>query len=929
MKLVPKTALLAALLSAGVILPAHAADAPSKTYTIAAAPLAEALNRFAADAGVILVFDANLLRGLQSRGLQGKYDLQSGFQALLSGTRYEAVLARSGAYILRERPTPPPPPSREQLTEAKPDAAMGEITVTASTLPTVDKLDREMIVNLATINGDLTSQLKLNPNIQYAEAQLSSHTGGEIAPAEISIHGAKPFQNEILLDGVSIANDIDPGNKMNASSIDVIPGSAQSLAIDSSILCDIEVKDSNVSAEYGRFTGGVVTSRVCSARKKLGGSVAVGYTSSDWSTLFIDPARQVEFEQSSNENYQPRFSKWTYKTTLEARPTDEWGVLVSAVRRTSAIPLRRFKTANEDSTLSQDMTQRRKQDTLVVKSDYTPAGSPHKAELTMVYAPSANTYYIENFRDGDYTIDGGGLNLSSRLESRYDMATLTNQLSYSRNQQSRRGDANIYRLWRWSADKNWGDPTATTNPTSGEGSWGDIDQEMKSLEYKFRSVFKPFTLGASKHRVVAGLEARHQEAEYARLKDQYYYYTSAVLPASGAMANCQLSDGSYDTSACSSAPTLIQGAGQYFRNLMIYRAGSFDLSTSSWAGYVEDELSWRNLTLRVGVRADRDGLTGNTNAAPRLKLGWQAADPLYLDVGLNRYYGRNLFAYALQEKIATLKTTQSRNGTLSFSAPAVNRPENRLDDMRSPYDDEFTAGLTYDGELLAGPLSVRFTRRNGHDQIVKIIKRAQTDCAGSQCYVYTNNGASVAKDLTVSWSNARAFKTGNVATRMWVAANKSDITSNYSDYTSAVGASVLEDSLINYDGKVIHYSEKPADNFNRPWTLRVGAMSTIASQQLSISNILRVRGGYQQFVRNGTVIYQGASIDNYEIANLPRSTAIDTVVHWSPRVYRDQRLDVKLTIENLTNKKNQMTISDSFVAYERGRTFALEIGYAF
>lgn len=925
MNLVPKTALLAALLGAGLLPPAHAVAA-AKTYTIAAAPLAEVLNRFAAESGVILVFDANLLRGLQSHGLQGKYDLPSGFQALLAGTRYEAVLARSGAYILRERPAPAP---REPLAVAKPDANMGEITVTASTLPTVEKLDREMIVNMASINGDLTSQLKLNPNIQYSEDHLSSYTGGEIAPAEISIHGAKPYQNEILLDGVSIANDIDPGNKLITATPDLIPGSAQSLAVDSSILCDIEVMDSNVSAEYGRFTGGVVTSRVCSARKKLGGSVSVGYTSSGWSELFIDPNRQQEFDQSSNEKYQPRFRKWTYKSTLETRPREDWGLLISAVRKTSEIPLQRSATSNQDSSISQEVTQRRKQDTLLLKTDYTPAGSPHKAELTMVYAPTANTYFIQNFRDGDFTIDGGGLNLSGRLDSRYDVVTLTNQLSYSRNQQSRRSDADTYRLWRWSPEKNWGDPAAAANPTSGEGAWGDIDQELKSVEYKFRSVFKPWTWGASRHRVTAGLEARRQQAEYARLKDLYYYYTQVSLPTTGAMSSCQRDDGSIDAVACSTSPTLVQGVGQYFRNLMIYHAGNFDLTSNTGAAYVEDDISWRTLTLRAGLRADRDSLTGNTSTAPRLKLGWQAADPLYLDLGLNRYYGRNLFAYALQEKIGTLKTTQNRTSTLTFGAPTTTRPENRLEDLRSPYDDEVTTGLTYDGDLLAGPLSLRFTRRNGHDQIVKVLKRGQADCNSNQCYIYTNNGGSTAKDFTISWSNARAFKTGKVATRMWVAANKSDVTTNYSTYASTAGSDVTDDTLINYDGKVIRYSEKPADNYNRPWTLRIGAMSTIASQQLTISNILRVRGGYQQIVENGTVIHEGASIDNYEKTNLPRSTAIDTVVHWTPRVYRDQRLDVKLTIENLTNKKNQMTVSDSYVAYERGRTFALEIGYAF
>jgi len=52
-------------------------------------------------------------------------------------------------------------------------------------------------------------------------------------------------------------------------------------------------------------------------------------------------------------------------------------------------------------------------------------------------------------------------------------------------------------------------------------------------------------------------------------------------------------------------------------------------------------------------------------------------------------------------------------------------------------------------------------------------------------------------------------------------------------------------------------------------------------------------------------------------------------VHWSPRIYKRQELDVKLTIENLTNRKNTMTISEAYVSYERGRTIALEIGYDF
>jgi len=71
------------------------------------------------------------------------------------------------------------------------------------------------------------------------------------------------------------------------------------------------------------------------------------------------------------------------------------------------------------------------------------------------------------------------------------------------------------------------------------------------------------------------------------------------------------------------------------------------------------------------------------------------------------------------------------------------------------------------------------------------------------------------------------------------------------------------------------------------------------------------------------------TLENYEKTRLPQANAIDTVVNWTPRVYRNQRLDVKLTIENITNEKNKMTVNDTYATYERGRSFALEIGYGF
>lgn len=929
--------LLSALLSAGILLPATVAMAadgdagrsqPAKTYAIASAPLADVLNRYAAEAGVVLVFDAGQLGGAQSKGLQGKYDVQGGFQALLAGTKYDAVMNKSGGFVLRERPAAAAARG-DKTAGAEPESTLQPIHVQASSLGTVERLDREMISNAAAVNGDMTSMLRINPNVQFDDALLSSATGGEIAPAEISIHGAKAYQNEILLDGVSISNDIDPGNKITTTSPDLIPGSAQSLAVDASILCDIEVLDSNVSAEYGRFVGGVIKSRVCAARKQFGGKVAIGYTSSSWSKLLIDPAREQEFEESSNADLQPRFKKWTYKTTAEARFGDAWGVLVSGVRRTSEIPLNRFTTSNEGTTVSREVTQKREQDTLVVKADYTPATGIHKGEMTLAYAPSNNSYFIENYRDSDYTIKSGGLNLSGRIESRYDLATVTNQLSWSRNKQSRRGEADTYMNWRWSADKNWGDPTLGVNPMSGEGAQGDVDQEIKTAEYKLRAAFTPFNTGPVRHRVASGLELRNQEGTYARLKTQYNYSTVSSLPATGIMARCLGTDGITDTVACSAAPSR-QGVGQYFRTEIVYNVGAIDVKAHSSSAYLEDEATWGDFSLRAGMRGDRDSLIGKTNIAPRVKLGWQASDVLALDLGANRYYGRNLFAFAMQEKVNALKTQRTRSSSsLVWGAPTTTKPSNRLEDMDSPYDDELTAGLTYESDLLAGPLSVRYTHRDGNDQIVRVSRTNQSDCANNSCFIFTNNGQSTTRDITVSWSNARAFKILKSANRFWVAVNKSDTKANYSTYAASYSTAMLNDALVMYDGTVMRYSDIPAANYNRPWTARLGAMTTLPAQHLTINNMLRVRGGFEQILQRGSAVVDGVSLVNFERTNMPRSVALDTVIRWTPRIYKRQELEVKLTIENITNHKNMIAVNDTYASYERGRTIALEIGYDF
>ncbi|ASC88346.1 TonB-dependent siderophore receptor [Pseudomonas fragi] len=75
---------------------AQAQTAAVQTYDIPAGPLSSALNRFAQQAGVAIIFQSSNLEGLSTPGLQGAYNEQGGFDALLRGSGYTVVKSANG-----------------------------------------------------------------------------------------------------------------------------------------------------------------------------------------------------------------------------------------------------------------------------------------------------------------------------------------------------------------------------------------------------------------------------------------------------------------------------------------------------------------------------------------------------------------------------------------------------------------------------------------------------------------------------------------------------------------------------------------------------------------------------------------------------------------------------------------------------------------
>ncbi|MRR56658.1 MAG: TonB-dependent receptor [Deltaproteobacteria bacterium] len=167
-----------AALGVGFAAPAMAQTAPgSRQYDISAGPLDQVLTRFAQQAGVAVATDAASLKGLQSKGLHGKYGVEEGFAVLLRGSGY-GVGKTSDGYVLvpaekvsvaeiPEKPTQLTPIEVRSAAETgsayyRPIASSATKTDTPlmQTPMTVEVLPKTMLEEMGVVNTGLADVVK-------------------------------------------------------------------------------------------------------------------------------------------------------------------------------------------------------------------------------------------------------------------------------------------------------------------------------------------------------------------------------------------------------------------------------------------------------------------------------------------------------------------------------------------------------------------------------------------------------------------------------------------------------------------------------------------------------------------------------------------------------------------------------------------------
>lgn len=768
-------------------------------------------------------------------------------------------------------------------------------------------------------NGDLATLLRAHPNVQIDEAAGSALAPGEIRPAEISINGGLYYQNLFLIDGASFTNDLDPSTYANPNSYADVPSTTQGLALDTSLLERLVVYDSNVPAAYGRFNGGVVDAVTRRAADRLSGSVSVRTTRDAW-TSYPPEADDPEFALSTTADRQPSFEKYDLRARLEGRLENGLGLLGSLSVVRSTIPLRGYVNGFESTADESEKEQTRQNFNLLLKGDWTSDGGIG-VQASTLYAPTDERYFIQNARDSYFDLRQGGPVVSTRLDLPLGAWQLEQRLSFSDLQSSRDSQADYFRFWNWSPEKNWGNPDRA-NPSSIEGAWGDIDQRQREVGWQLVVRRDPIDTAWGQHRLEFGLQVQDRYARYERLSD----HTVDIRPLD--TRTCTAADGTVDTVACSLSPTRRSGRGQYLSRRDIYRAGAFEVEATDYAVHAQDDIALGRFELRPGVRVEGDDYMGKTTVAPRLAMAWDVRGDgrTRLSAGLNRYFGRTFFSNALREGRESLRESYVRGANLLYRFEERGRSLNRFTELEIPYTDEGTLGVQQQLGPLA--LSLKWVRRDGRDEIRRQRIANDDDPAfASRVSVYTNDGRSRSDVYTLSLRPLSAWDWGVTRHEWFLAADRTDVRRNYRDYDDTFNPDAdLRDVI--YDGERIAFDQLPAQNFNRPWTARFGVRSEVPRWGVILGNFLRYRSGYRDVVAVGTEERDGELLDVYAERDLPEGWTLDTSLEWR-RAFGATTGFVRMEANNVTNRLNPTRTGSGTIRYDPGRQYWLEVGASF
>jgi len=763
------------------------------------------------------------------------------------------------------------------------------------------------IQNHESGSGDLLDVLRLSPNVRLGLDQFSVRQDDlqDLRPSDISISGGQIYDNSFRIDGVAVNNvhDVTETNPFNFN--EVAGSAAQTMFLDPSLISALELRDSNVSARYGDFSGGVVDAIIREPSDRFGATLRFGYESDDLVDYIYDDSADL-----SEADVPPSFVRWRAYGTVDLPINERFGLLLGLGQSQSEVDYEINETygggfRGNNATSNQ----------YLVKGTYD-FSDTLRLTGSVVYSPYESEAANRNGINNLIVTKGGGLTSKLGLDGEFGETSWNLQASYVFSEMSRTAPTNHF---SWDSDAPSIDFCTSTNCSV--GGFGDLDQDQRDFRFE-ASLTRPLFGG----QFSAGGELSYTDANKARPEENRAY-----------------SRGDYNPNTVCADPndiTCIDGeiALSTFFAYLPYDAQAEIAQTSAW---IEHSQEFGPLEIRAGLRASRDDFLENTEIAPRLSAVWSVTPDWQITAGANRYYSGDFVGYAIRSQYPDsyrYTRTATRSGTDLIYSPddwRLNRigriAKYRPSELDTPYSDEFTAAVTF--PLLTGVGRVKGVQRWHRDQIVRLPReRVQETVDGATftrtVYFPSNEGATDYVGISAEWTGAWR----NHA--LTVNANWSDTTSraeNDGTYFDELDPEELAEDFVLYQGEILSLGEvqqiAQREDFATPFVANTSLQSAWFNDALNTTLWLYYRGEYETIADTGAnETIDGQRYDVFDIVTRDASLRSDFNVTYDLPETSYGQVELEMRISNIFNDLPNTDVSRSF-PYQRGRSFWFGVNY--
>lgn len=793
-------------------------------------------------------------------------------------------------------------------------------------------LTEEQISQQPKGNGHITELLKNNPNVTFSSKTGSSNTGGEISPEEISFHGAKFYNNNFTINGLSNNDNINPGsglygnnntnsgiNNVGLNPHELPGGGTQSIWLDADVLKSVEVFDSNISAKYGNFTGGVVNAELKDPSKHMHGKISYRTTRDDWTKFHIAPEDAEEFKLAEAVNHQPQFTKHQYGLMINQPLGDRAGMIFNYKRTSSNIPFKykNLRDANQDTATLENTyrdMQKRLNETYLLRGTYQTI-SGDKLGATLTYSPHESTFVKPVVYHGRYTNTGGGTLFNLDWQKDFDRFKMKSYLAYTDTGNEIKHQSEDYRLYRLTNSI----PFRANGNTVAMGGYGKYQTQKKTITLKQDFNVLPFNTGAINHHISLGWQIEKSNAQYKREKDSsiYTYVNTNINRLKQCTDECILGE-------------------QYANRRNLYYARHVKAQDDHFGAYIENKLNYKNLETNLGLRLDYSKLLGNTNISPRFSFTYDIFNDENSRVfgGASRYYSGSLLSYHLRQGIThflTQNRTLQTDGTLSDWTTSNDgyggSSKYATSKLDTPYSNEFVAGFSQ--KVYGTEWTAKWVKRENRKDFTRT-KNEQGE------HILTNAGSGNSESYSLNISSIRPFKTKYADIDFSLGYQHSKKTSNNTYYDADIHN---ESEKIIYQGQLRDSEDMPASDFHVPDLITASMNIHIPNINLNIGNKLRYEKGreYRQYMSDvncattTNVNLKTACADYTGIAEYYTDKVNGSKILWDMNInykyplWNKQSLIFDVDITNVLDK----TTGLSDKKYSQGRQFWLGVAYNF